>query len=268
MMHIVRPSRFLGILFVFGAGAVVACGGDSTSGGGGGGADKFGSAPGVTTVIGNGKGGQAYVTPDGADDCLDILGECVKPQEKCGEGSRADVIVDSNGKVVEVVCYPGDDAPPVVDGEGDVDLDKQNKGVVAVDGIADGVDIEGNVTAAGNNVTVYGEGPDVSVLGGDVTATGNNFSMRGVTVKGDVAITANNGTLVLAVIEGDVVYTGNNFVMAETVVLGNVTITGNNAKLLGNSIAGTLTVNGKESLCDGNRQRLADGALGDPLTCN
>lgn len=261
MTHTVRPSQILWALFLVTSGALVACGGDEAEPGGPA-PDKFGSAEGVTTVIGDGKGGTAYVTPDGKEECIDIVGECVKPQDKCGDGQRADVIVDSEGKVVEVVCYPADDEAPTVNEDGDVDLDKENNGVVSVD------EIQGNVTADGNNVTVYGDGPDSSVIGGNVTATGNNFSMRGVTVKGNVDVTANNGTLVLSVIEGDVVYTGNNFVMAETVVLGNVKITGNNAKLLGNSIGGTLEINGKEALCDGNRKRLADGQLGDELSCN
>ncbi len=256
--------RSLLSLFVVSAGVLAACGGEDSSASSGS-PSKFGSSKGVTTVIGDGKGGTAYVS----DDCLEIAGECVKPQEKCGKDARADVIVDSKGKVVEVVCYPSsNDTPPNVDGKGDVDLDKETGGIVGDDGDDDGVDIEGNVSAAGNNVTVYGEGPEVSVIGGNVTATGNNFSMRGVTVKGNVNVTANNGTLVLSVIEGDVIYEGNNFVMAETVVLGNVKITGNNAKLLGNSIAGTLEVIGKESICDGNRKRLEGGQLGDALSCN
>lgn len=243
--------------------ALVACGGEDEKT-----ADKFGSEKGVTTVVGDGKGGSAYLTPEG-DECLEVEldEECVRPQDKCGADQRADVIVDQNGKVVEIVCYPGDDAPPTVDGEGDVDLDKENNGVVAVDGDDDGVDVEGNVTSRGNNVTIYGEGADVSVIGGNVSADGNNFSARGVTVKGDVTINANNGTLVLSVIEGDVIYNGNNFVMAETTVLGNVKITGNNAKLLGNKIAGTLEIIGKESLCDGN-VKYVDGQAGEALSCS
>lgn len=256
----IRRACFLAV-------ALVACGSDEATDAKS--ADVYGSDGDVTTVVGDGKGGSAFVTPDG-DDCLELellQDACVRPQDKCKDGERADVIVDRNGKVVEVVCYPADADAPVVDGEGNVDLDKQNGGVVAVDGDDDGVDIEGDVSSRGNNVTVYGAGAEVSVIGGDVTADGNNFSARGVTVKGDVVINANNGTLVLNVIEGDVVYNGNNFVMAETTVLGNVTITGNNAKLLGNRIHGTLQINGKESLCDGN-VKVTEGQPEQPLSCD
>lgn len=266
MMQTVRPSQLVWALLLVASSTVVACGSEDTPGGGSA-PSKFGSGKGVTTVIGDGKGGTAYVTP-GEDDCLELFDECIKPQEKCGDDARADVIVDSEGKVIEVVCYPGEEAPPTVEEDGDVDLGKKNKGGVAVDGADDGVDIAGNVTSNGNNVTVYGEGADVSIIGGNVSASGNNFALRGVTVKGSVDITANNGTIVLSVIEGDVVYNGNNFVMAETVVLGNVKITGNNAKLLGNSVAGTIEVIGKESICDGNRKHLANGQLGEELACS
>lgn len=261
-------SKILSVLFTVSCTTLGACGGDDLTPGSGDTPDKFGSGKGVTTVVGDGKGGSAFVTPDGKDGCVDIAGECVKPQDECGPDARADVIVDAAGKVIEVICYPDEGTPPTVDENGDVDLDKKNKGSVSVDGDDDGVDIEGDVTSAGNNVVVYGEGPDVSVIGGSVTATGNNFVLRGVTVKGGVNITANNGAIVLSVIEGDVVYTGNNFVMAETIVLGNVRITGNNAKLVGNSVAGTITIDGKESICDGNRQRLADGTDGEALSCS
>lgn len=95
-------------------------------------------------------------------------GQCVDAKA-CASGERRDVVVDSSGKVVAVVCYPGDSAPPVIDAQGDVNLDKnQNNGVVALDGNADGVDIAGNVTATGNNVTVYGHGADVPLEGEDL----------------------------------------------------------------------------------------------------
>lgn len=228
--------------------ALAACGSDEAEIGP---ADKFGAAPGTTTVVGDGAGGTAYVTP-GAGACLDVKGECVKPAERCGENARADVIVDSSGRVREVICYPAGDAAPTLEQKGDVDLDKQNNGVIAIDAADDGVDIEGNVTSKGNNVTVYGGGPAVSVIRGNVEADGNNFSARGVTVKGDVTIDANNGTVVLSVVEGNVVYTGNNFVLAETTVLGNVKIVGNNALLFGNRIHGTIEIDGKNAVCDGN----------------
>lgn len=241
--------------------ALAACGGGeepTTSGS----ADKFGSQAGVATIIGDGKGGTGYVTPDG-DRCLDIFGECLKPQTRCKKDERADIVVDGEGKVVAVVCYPGSDTPPNITSDGDVTLGKtDNNGVVSLDG-----EIDGNVSAAGNNVTVYGRGPEEAVIRGSVSSTGNNFAVRGVTIKEDLQIDGNNGTVVLSVIEGDVLYEGNNFVMAEVVVHGNVRIKGNNAILIGNRIGGTLTIEGNNATCDGNRRLLSSGESGGPLGC-
>ncbi len=204
-----------------------------------------------TVVVGDRKGA-VFVTPDGSA-CLELGGVCVKPQEKCGEWARADVIVDSNGKVVELVCYPplaGGSAP--LDADGNVELGKDNKAVVGLDGVADGVDITGNVTSSGNNVTVFGQGPGLSVIGGNVVASGNNFSLRGVTVRGDVRITGNNATSVLCEVFGDVVVEGNNAVVAECTIYGRLTVVGNNAKLVANRVAGGIVNDGKETVCDGN----------------
>lgn len=235
------------------------------------------SDPGKTVVVGGVEGGSAAQAA-GGDPCVRLpSGECVEAKA-CGAGERRDVVVDSSGKVVTVVCYPADAAPPVIEAQGDVTLDKtQNNGVVAVDGVADGVDIAGDVSAAGNNVVVYGQGPDVSVIGGGVTATGNNFALRGVTVKENVEVRGgNNAALVLCTVEGDVRIVGNNNVIADCDILGDVVIEGVNNTLIGNHIGGKITVSdAKNSVCDGNTawndanaNKVFDpGEAGEALTC-
>ncbi len=210
------------------------------------------SDPNKTVVVGDGKGAAATATPTGSDCVTTSSGECVRPQDKCKAGERADVIVDSRGKLVEIVCYPASSAPTPVDGQGNVELGKDNKGVVAIDGVNDGVDIAGNVTSSGNNVTVYGQGAGVSVIGGDVAADGNNFSMRGVTVQKNVTIKGNNATLVLCAIDGDLTIEGNNAVIAECTVKGKVKIIGSNAKLVSNRVAGGIVIEGSNAVCDAN----------------
>ena len=226
-------------------------------------------------VVGGAAGPSGAQAGAGETGCVTLpSGECVDAKG-CAAGERRDVIVDSKGKVVDVVCYPASSAPPVVDSQGDVTLDKtQNNGVVAADGADDGVDIAGNVTAAGNNVVVYGEGPAVSVIGGNVTATGNNFAMRGVTVKGNVEIVGNGAALVLCVIEGNVRVQGNNAVIAVCDVLGNIVLEGNNHTLVANHVGGSITVTDSQNLvCDGNRawsdansnKLFEDGEAGAPI---
>ncbi|MDF2692621.1 MAG: hypothetical protein K0S65_1004, partial [Labilithrix sp.] len=108
------------------------------------------SAPNKTVVIGA-NGGTVVTTPSG-NDCVQLpSGECVKPQDKCKPGERADVVVDSGGKVVEILCYPAAENPTPIDGQGNVELGKDNKAVVSIDGADDGVDVAGDVTSKGNN---------------------------------------------------------------------------------------------------------------------
>jgi hypothetical protein len=212
------------------------------------------SDPNKTVVVGGASGATNAQAGASGSGCVTLPdGRCVEAKG-CAEGERRDVIIDSSGKVVDVVCYPASSDPPVIDSNGNVTLDKnQNNGVVAIDGANDGVDIAGDVTAAGNNVTVYGEGPDVSVIGGNVGATGNNFAMRGVTVKGNVEVSGNNAVLVLCAVEGNIRIVGNNNVIADCDVLGNIVIEGVNNTLVANHVGGTISVSETKNLvCDGN----------------
>jgi hypothetical protein len=247
-----RIRSILGSLFI--ASLIVACGGAEAAPVGDGDNTPFTSDPDKTVVVGGAaEGGNAAQTPS-ATGCVKLpSGECVDAKS-CAAGERRDVIVDSAGKVTAVVCYPADATPPAIDAQGDVTLGKnQNNGVVAIDGANDGVDIAGDVTAAGNNVTVYGEGPDVSVIGGNVGATGNNFAMRGVTVKGNVEVSGNNAVLVLCAVEGNIRIVGNNNVIADCDVLGNIVIEGVNNTLVANHVGGTISVSETKNLvCDGN----------------
>lgn len=234
---------------------LVACGGSDAAAPSGN-DTPYTSDPNKTVVVGSGAAAEG-TNAQASAACVTLpSGACVDAKQ-CAAGERRDVIVDAQNRVVAVVCYPANSAPTVVDAQGNVVLSKtQNDGVVAVDGTADGVDIAGNVSASGNNVTVYGQGPGVSVIGGNVAATGNNFAMRGVTVQGNVDVSGgNNATLVLCVIEGDVHIVGNNNVIADCDVLGNIIIEGVNNVLVGNHVAGTITVSdAKNMVCDSNTQ--------------
>lgn len=181
----------------------------------------------------------------------------------CKNGEHADVIVDSSGKVVATVCAPAPAAPTPIDGQGNIDIGKDNKGVVTIDGANDGIDVAGNVKSDGNNVTVYGSGPDVSVIGGNVDAHGNNFTGRGVTVKGSVTIDGNNATFLLSVVEGDLIIKGNNAVVAGCTVLGKIIVEGNNAVLVGNKVSNGIDPGQQNTSCDGNID-----AAGAAITCS
>jgi hypothetical protein len=257
--------------------SLLACGGkeDAPAASGG---DPYTSEPNKTVVVGPGAGAGTVTTTPSGSGCITLpSGECVKPQDKCKAGERADVIIDSRGKVVEIVCYPSSAAPTPIDAQGNVDIGKDNKGIVSIDGDNDGVDVAGDVNSTGNNVTVYGQGAGVSVIGGSLVAGGNNFAARGVTVKGDVRISGNNAALVLCTVEGDVIIQGNNTVIADCTVLGKIQIDGNNSVLVANEVGGGISLSdAKNTVCDanvawsdGNGNKLLDpGETGAALTCS
>jgi hypothetical protein len=233
---------------------LAACGGDDEQPAPAGDNTPYTSDPNKTVVVGGAAAGTASGAQASAGCVTLPSGQCVEAKQ-CAAGERRDVVVDSTGKVVAVVCYPADADPPNVDSQGNVTLEKnQNNGVVAVDNVADGTDITGNVEAKGNNIVVYGHGADVSVIGGNVDATGNNFSLRGVTVKGNVKVSGgNNAALVLCVIEGDVVLEGNNNVIADCSVLGKIEIKGVNNAIVSNEVGGGIVLGeDKNTTCDGN----------------
>ncbi len=209
----------------------------------------YSSAPGATGILGDGSA-RVYSTPAG-DACIQVGTECVKPQSSCAAGDRADVIVNSSGKVVDTVCYQTTSDVPLLESASSVDLHKENKAIVRLDGIADGADIAGDLSSSGNKVTVFGQGPSVSTIAGNVTASGNNFALRGVTVQKNTTIDGNNGTLVLCVLEGDVTITGNNTVIAECTIFGKLHIQGQNTKLVNVKVAGGVVVDGSNTVCDG-----------------
>jgi hypothetical protein len=211
--------------------------------------------PGSTAIIGgqfdnpDGLAVMNVSTPSG-DACIDLDGACVKPQTECGADGTADVLLDDNGAVVDVICYPNSGVS-VESFEGDVHK-VGNDVVLVFDDQDDGVDVDGDVTIDGNNVTLYGHGPDVSVIGGDLHIDKNNSLVRGIRVQGDVVIDKNNPSMVDCVIEGDLTIKGNNVSVALCEVWGKLVIEGNNAVLVSNRFRQPPEVQGKNLVCSGN----------------
>ena len=200
--------------------------------------------PGSKTVVG--KEPEPEPTPFAG--CTDTT--CKAADERCGANGAADVIVDSSGKVVDVICYGQDvsvdhvpvDSVPSYTSPG-------NNAVIVIDGAADGTDVMGDVSLTGNNAIVYGAGPDQSVIGGTVDVEKNNAKIRGVRILGDVTIDKNDTKLLFCVIEGNLTITGNNTTLAECDVYGTVTITGNNTVLVKDRFGGTHELSAKNLTC-------------------
>jgi hypothetical protein len=253
--------------------AVAACGSEQST--------VLPYAANLTTVIGGASADKKadkdryreIETPDG-DECVDEDHDaCAKPQLDCGDDGTADMLVDHSGMPLAVLCYP---RAGVAVTEVDGSLKKVgNNTVFVLDDVNDGADITGDVTLDGNNVTLWGHGPDVSVIGGDLNISKNNARVRGVRVRGNVTIDHNNPSLVDCVIEGDLIIHGNNVAVALCDVWGKTQIDGNNAVLVENRVASAPEVTGNNTVCtqnfafdDGNGDKvIADAELGQELAC-
>lgn len=239
---------------------LVGCGGDSsTDSAPVANTSPYPYTPGQTSVVGAGATPGSGTKPTeaatltGAGCLKDDKGKCVDLAASCPADSKVDVVVNKAGVVVDVICYPTGQVPvssPEKDPPGDRTY--SNGQVVVLDGADDGDDIKGNVGVDSNNVTIWGEGPDVSVIGGNLDVTKNDGVVRGVRIKGNVTITGNNVTLLLCVVEGNVTISGNNNVLASCDVHGNVIVSGQNDAVVNNRIQGTLSDSGSGLTCDNN----------------
>lgn len=232
--------------------------------------------PNETTVISEGGEYGSYGTP-GAMGCVvapDTEEEvCFGSDVTCADETTADVVVDDNGVVLDVVCIP-----PSVDAVTELDLadgeiDQTSNSTALVFG-AGGV-FEGDLAVDGNNVVLYGNGPDESTLDGDLHITGNNAIVRGVTITGDLNIDKNGAVVVFCRVLGNVTLSKNNTVLSGCEIHGTVTVLDNNSELHGNSIAGGIEDSGQGTVCDGNvsfsdvneNQQVDEGETGEDLGC-
>ena len=154
----------------------------------------------------DGFGAISVATPDG-DECAELDGVCVNPQTTCGDDGRADVLIDANGAVVNVICYPTGGIP-IEEYEGPV-ADVGNNVVLVLDANDDGVDVMGDVTIDGNNVFLFGSGPRL----GDRRQPGDRQEQRDRARRahpGQRRDHKNNPSLVDCLIEGDLHIVGNN----------------------------------------------------------
>jgi hypothetical protein len=177
------------------------------------------------------------------------------------EGGPVDLIY-ADGELVQTVCYPPADDPdrPVetIDGTSPGDFEvaqNANRTTVVIDPATNGMPITGDVSIDGNNVSIYGNGPDNTILDGDVTLDGNNIRLRGVTITGDLIISKNRVAVVLCRILGNVrldTMSTNGSVFAENDIFGDFTSTSNGNIFVGNDVLGTFEHSGNNNLCDRN----------------
>lgn len=222
-------------------------------------------------VIGDEEGGRLTEVDENCDDA-----ECDAVLERCGADAYADVVLDEQGEVADVLCYRGNVKVVELGEEAVESAEAGNNTVLVFDAEDDGPDVTGDVVLSGNNAIVYGEGADVSVIGGSLAIEKNNAIVRGVTIQGDVTIDKNNTQLSFVVIEGNLVINSNNVTLAESTVHGSVTITGNNAVLVENRLAGVDALSAQNLTCNGNVRfddadadgEVEDSEVGAQISCD
>ena len=172
--------------------------------------------------------------------------------ERCGERAYADVVVDAEGAVLDVLCFRGNATVQELGPAEVASASAGNNTVLVLDGEDDGLDVTGDVTLTGNNAVIYGRGADVSRIGGNLAIDKNNAIVRGVSIAGDVTIDKNNAQLSFTEIFGDLTIAGNNTTLAECIVHGQVHLEGVNTVLVQNRFEGARTLSGKNLTCNGN----------------
>jgi hypothetical protein len=229
----------------------------------------------VRTPYRSGEANLIGAEPGGETTNVDDCGDCGDVERECGKAAAADVVLDEDGNVVDVLCYKPDVDVELVPTDVTGTVNAGNDTVLVLDDEDDGVDVEGDVVIEGNNAVVWGDGPDTSIIAGTVDVEKNNAIIRGVRIQEDVTIEKNNTSLAFCVIEGDLIITGNNTTVAECTVFGEVRITGLNTILVGNEFEGTDEVGGYNLTCNDNVRfddtnedlALDDAELGGVVVC-
>lgn len=202
---------------------------------------------GQALVIGEVEGGELTQVEPGCESEV-----CVAVRERCGEEAYADVVLGTEGQVLDVLCYRGNAQAEAIGVAAVASASAGNNTVLVLDDAADGEDVTGDVVLLGNNAVVFGHGADVSRIGGNLAIDKNNAIVRGVAILGDVTIDKNNAQLAFTEIFGDVTINGNNTTLAECIIHGQIVINGVNTVLVNNRVRGARTLVGKNLECNGN----------------
>jgi hypothetical protein len=211
---------------------------------------------GQALVIGEVEGGELTLVDPSCESA-----ECLAVRDRCGEEAYADVVLGTDGQVLDVLCYRGNAETQELGVASVETASAGNNTVLVLDDVADGEDVTGDVVLLGNNAVVFGHGAEVSRIGGDLAIDKNNAIVRGVAILGDVTISKNNAQLAFTEIFGDLTIEGNNTTLAECVVHGAVRIDGVNTVLVNNRFRGARTLVGKNLECNGNTS--FEGEAGD-----
>ena len=226
---------------------------------------------GQAMVFGAPEGG-ATMTIDAV--CADET--CQAVLDECGVSAYAEVVLDTQGNVLDVMCYPADVDLREIGAAPFETIGEESGTVFVFDALEDGADVLGDVRVTGDDDVLYGAGAEVSVLAGDLHIDGERTVLRGLTIRGDVTIDKNDAKLSLVQINGDLTINGNGVTLSESVVHGDVLVVGSHAVLARNLLEGVGSLTGTNLACslnqrfdDSDGDRVIDDAeLGVEVACD
>lgn len=225
---------------------------------------------GQAMVFGAPEGGVLTPLEPGCDSAV-----CVAVRERCGGDAYAEVIVNTPGDVLDVMCYPGDLSVREIEPAPFDTIGEESNTVFVFDARDDGADMLGEVTVSGDDDVLYGAGAEVSILGDGLRIDGERVVVRGMTIRGDVTVDKNDAKLSLVQINGDLTINGNAVTLSESVVHGDVHLVGSGVVLSRNLLQGTTELSSNQLAChlnqrfddaDADRQ-IESSELGGEIDC-
>lgn len=269
-----------------------ACGPDETASGysvteGAGDDTNYGDNTDVVITPGGTQDDQFIVSGEPDGNCVQIEDACVEIDEAKGrycdqDGAQADIILDENGEVLEVVCYPPPESgAPLeevsVSEDGTVNVPQNASGsVIVFDETTDGEPLEGDITLDAERVSFFGNGVDETIIDGNLSFASNNARARGLTITGDLSVAknSNNNAITFCKVHGSVDVQGNGMRLVNCQVFGDVSVAGNGATLVNIGVQGEWDVNsgaschGCYSFEDEDEDFIVlEEEQGDPLSC-
>jgi hypothetical protein len=271
-----------------------ACGSDEVSRGGwtveegDGSKTDYGSD--TVVVVTPGETDSSVIVTGDPDECIEVEGACIDldqaKEEHGGQycddpDAQADVIV-VDGEVEQVICYPpkedGTDIREAAEDEnGTTQVPQTESGtVVTFPEETDGEAIVGDVNIDAERTTLFGNGPDSTIIDGNLSVASNSSRVRGLTVTGDATYleNSNDSAISFCGIEGNLTVNSNNFSASNCRVFGDVSVLGNNAVLVNIGVQGAwevaagTTCAGCYSIDDADGDFVVEeGEVGEELAC-
>jgi hypothetical protein len=231
------------VLAFISAAFAVACGSASTS------TTSFYPGGDHSTTVISGGSANAYGTPSGGTCLVTPNNPCLMPQQMCGDDGQADVLLNPDGSVLSILCYPAPGsgvATTLVSGQTSVSTENNELFILGA-----GQTVNGNVSINGNNSTVFGAGPASSAITGTLTVNNPNAIVRGVYIHGDTVINGNSAALFYCIIDGNLTINNGNSIVADCDIYGTVTVNSGNNKLVSDRIQGGINTAGGGAVCTG-----------------